>query len=184
MRELVKKQTGRDLDDLPAKDLKQLVENAARKVNEAKEAPRAATATGRTPSANIISLATGPSPIRDGPAFHLSEQGGRTMTATTMHTPWGWPQDIEELAEGVWRVSTAGHGGLKLSRERWEELPDVVRDTFLNPTFAEEDCEEPIARTLLGLGDERERELALKIAGYFDRYAPALPFLGNEGGSP
>jgi len=101
-----------------------------------------------------------------------------------MYTPWGYPQDIEELAEGIWRVSTAGHGGLKLSRERWEELPDVVRDTFLNATFAEGDCEEPIARTLLGLGDERERELALKIAGYFDRYSPALPFLGSEGGSP
>ena len=100
------------------------------------------------------------------------------MTTTELtHTPWGWSQDIEELAEGVWRVSTAGHGGLKLSRERWDELPDLVRDTFLNPTFAEEDCEEPIARTLLGLGNERERELALKIAGYFDRYAPALPFL-------
>ena len=108
------------------------------------------------------------------------------MTATTMHTPWGWPQDIEELAQGVWRVSTAGHGGLKLSRETVVlELPDVVRDTFLNATyFAEEDCEEPIARTLLGLGDERERELALKIAGYFDRYGAALPFLGNEGGTP
>ena len=106
------------------------------------------------------------------------------MTEITMHTPWGWPQDTEELAEGVWRVSTAGHGGLKLSRERWEELPDVVRDTMLNPTFAEEDCEEPIVRTLLGLGDGREQELALKIARYFDRYAPALPFLGNEGGSP
>ena len=38
LRELVKKQTGKDLDDLPAKDLKQLVENAARKVNEAKAA--------------------------------------------------------------------------------------------------------------------------------------------------
>ena len=99
------------------------------------------------------------------------------MTATTMHTPWGWPQDILELAEGFWRVSTAGHGGLKLSRERWEELPDLVRDAFLNPCFAEEDCEEPIVRTLLGLGDERERELALKIAGYFDRYTPALPYL-------
>ena len=106
------------------------------------------------------------------------------MTATTIHTPWGWSQDIEELAGGIWRVSTAGHGGLKLSRERWEELPDVVRDAFLNPCFAEEDCEEPIARTLLGLGNERERELALKIAGYFDRYAPALPFLTSEGGSP
>ena len=96
---------------------------------------------------------------------------------TTMHTPWGWPQDIEELAEGIWRVETAGHGGLKLSRERWEELPDRVRDTFLNATFAEEDCEEPIARTLLGIGDARDRELGLKIAGCFDRYAPALPFL-------
>ena len=38
VREAVKKQTRRDLDDLPAKDLKHLVENAARKVNEAKAA--------------------------------------------------------------------------------------------------------------------------------------------------
>ena len=104
------------------------------------------------------------------------------MTATTMHTPWGWSQDIEELAEGIWRIDTPGHGGLKLSRERWQELPDVVRDAFLNATFAEEDCEEPIARTLLGIGDARDRELALKIAGYFDRYAPALPYLREKGG--
>ena len=40
VRELVKKQMGKDLDDLPAKDLKQLVESAARKVNEAKEAAK------------------------------------------------------------------------------------------------------------------------------------------------
>jgi len=102
------------------------------------------------------------------------------MTGTRMHTPWGCPQDITELAEGIWRVSTAGHGGLKLSRARWQELPDVVRDTFLNATFAEEDCEEPIARTLLGIGDDRERELAIRIAGYFDRYAPALPYLRSK----
>ncbi len=38
VREAVRKQTGKDLDDLPAKDLKPLVENAARKVNEAKGA--------------------------------------------------------------------------------------------------------------------------------------------------
>ena len=53
---------------------------------------------------------------------------------TTMHTPWGPPQDIEELAEGVWRVSTASHGGLKLSRERWYSLPDCVRDAMFNAT--------------------------------------------------
>ena len=106
------------------------------------------------------------------------------MTGTWMNTPWGWSQDIEELAEGIWRVYTAGHGGLKLSRERWEELPDVVRDTFITPTFAEEDCEEPIARTLLGLGDPKERELALLVAERFHRYAPALPYLGQAGGQP
>ena len=104
------------------------------------------------------------------------------MSRTRTHTPWGYPQDIEELAEGVWRVSTACHGGLKLSRERWEELPDVVRDTFLTATFAEEDCEEPIARTLLGIGDAREREFAIKVAECFERYAPALPYLENAGG--
>ena len=40
VREAVKKQTGKELDDLPARDLKPLVEGAARKVNEAKEAER------------------------------------------------------------------------------------------------------------------------------------------------
>ncbi len=38
VREAVKKQTSRELDDLPAKDLKPLVENAAKKVNEARNA--------------------------------------------------------------------------------------------------------------------------------------------------
>ena len=100
---------------------------------------------------------------------------------TTMHTPWGPPQDIEELAEGVLRVSTAGHGGLQLSRERWTEIPATVRDTMLTPTFAEEDCEEPIVRTLLGLGDDGDREMALRVAGSFERYAPALPHLLRRG---
>ena len=105
------------------------------------------------------------------------------MTGTTMHTPWGSPQDIEEVAEGVLRVSTAGHGGLRLSRERWAEIPAAVRDTMLTPTFAEEDCEEPIVRTLLDLGDDGDREMALRVAEYFERYAPALPHLRGKGGS-
>ena len=44
------------------------------------------------------------------------------MPKTLTPTPWGWTREVEELAEGVWRVTTAGHGGLKPSRERWEEL--------------------------------------------------------------
>ena len=99
------------------------------------------------------------------------------VTTTLTYTPWGWTQDIEELGEGVWRVTTPSHGGLKLSRERWNELPAVVRQTMFHQTFAEEDCEEPMVRTLLGLGDDRTRELALTVAGYFERYAPVLPYL-------
>ena len=98
-------------------------------------------------------------------------------TMTTIYTPWGWTKDVVELAEGILRVTTPSHGGLKLSRERWDELPAPVRDTMLNQTFAEEDCEEPIVRLLLGVGDDRDRETALTVAGYFDRYAPALPFI-------
>ena len=102
-------------------------------------------------------------------------------TATATYTPWGWTRDIEELAEGVWRVATPSHGGLKLSRERWDELPAEVRGAIFTPTFAEEDCEEPIVRTLLGLGDDRDREFALTVAGNFDRYSPALPHLRQQG---
>ena len=99
------------------------------------------------------------------------------VTTTLTCTPWGWTHDIEELAEGVLRVSTPSHGGLKLSLERWKELPAEVREAMFNQTFAEEDCEEPIVRTLLGLGDDRTRDLALTVAGYFERYSAALPYL-------
>ncbi len=40
-----------------------------------------------------------------------------------------------------------------------------------------------IARTLLGIGGERERESALKAAVRFPRYAPALPHLKNAAGT-
>ena len=82
------------------------------------------------------------------------------------------------------RIETASHGGLKLSRERWDSLPALVQETLLNPTFAEEDCEEAIVQTLLGTGDERDRECALKVAKFFDRYAPALPYLLEKGEGP
>ena len=74
------------------------------------------------------------------------------MPKTLTHTPWGWTREIQKLAEGVLRVMTAGHGGLKLSRERWEELPAAVRDTMLTPLYAEEDCEESIVRIPPGRG--------------------------------
>ena len=101
------------------------------------------------------------------------------MTTNATHTPWGWANDsdIVQIAEGVWWISTPSHGGLKLSQARWDELPATVRETMITPTFAEEYCEEPIVRLLLGIADDRDREMALMVACYFDRYSPALPYL-------
>ncbi len=103
------------------------------------------------------------------------------MTTTKlMYTPWGWTKDAVELADGITKVTTASHGGLRLSPERWDELPAAVRGTMSCESFAEEDCEEPIVKTLLGVGGDRDREAALAVAGYFERYAPALPFVRSR----
>ena len=87
------------------------------------------------------------------------------IKTTLMYTPWGWTQDVEELADGVLRVSTSSHGGLKLSRDRWAELPVEVRKAMLTPTFAEEDCEEPIVRTLLGVGKRPREGICIEGSG-------------------
>ena len=56
--------------------------------------------------------------------------------------------------------------------------PPHVRDTMMSHGRSpRRTARSPIVRTLLGLGDDREREMALKVAVYFDRYAPALPHL-------
>jgi hypothetical protein len=44
-------------------------------------------------------------------------------------TPWGVPQHIRTLAFGIQSVSTAGHGGVKLSAERNAQIPDYMRNT-------------------------------------------------------
>jgi hypothetical protein len=53
-------------------------------------------------------------------------------------TPWGSAQSAQELAPGIWSVSTAGHGGLKLDRARHAQLPPECRR---EGGWFEEDCE-------------------------------------------
>ena len=96
---------------------------------------------------------------------------------TSIHTPWGRTRDVVELTEGVWRAWTPSHGGLKLSPQRWASLPRAVQGTMMNPGFAEEDCEEPIVKTVLDIGDDSDRERAWEIVEYFERYAPARRFV-------
>ncbi len=49
----------------------------------------------------------------------------RISTAT--QTPWGRPQSLQNVASGIWDISTQGHGGFKLSRARNRHIPASAR---------------------------------------------------------
>jgi hypothetical protein len=77
-------------------------------------------------------------------------------------SPWGAIQDKRELAPGIWMVSTAGHGGIKLSRERNAAVPDYMR---VAGGWYEEDCEWSIAAVVHPIGFQR----VVKIEGRPDK---------------
>ncbi|MCP1757790.1 DUF7007 domain-containing protein [Bradyrhizobium elkanii] len=77
-------------------------------------------------------------------------------------SPWGAIQDKRELAPGIWQVSTAGHGGIKLSRERNAAVPAYMR---AEGGWYEEDCQWSIAAVVHPIGFTR----TIKIEGKPDR---------------
>ena len=60
-------------------------------------------------------------------------------------SPWGEVEDGEQLAVGIWRVSTPSHGGIWLSEDRLRQLDEILGGCY--PTFCgdarwfEEDCD-------------------------------------------
>ncbi|GAB2733332.1 DUF7007 domain-containing protein [Nocardioides pakistanensis] len=56
-------------------------------------------------------------------------------------TPWGAAQTAHHVAPGIVQVSTAGHGGIKVSKERNALIPPALRN---NSGWYEEDCEAAI----------------------------------------
>ncbi|WP_315768482.1 MULTISPECIES: DUF7007 domain-containing protein [unclassified Bradyrhizobium] len=67
-------------------------------------------------------------------------------------SPWGAIQDKKELAPGIWQISTAGHGGIKLSRERNAAVPKYMRR---EGGWYEEDCEWALAAAVHPIGFQR-----------------------------
>jgi hypothetical protein len=53
-------------------------------------------------------------------------------------TPWGPAQHVDRIADDIEGVSTAGHGGIKLSAARNRKVPDYMRRAG---GWYEEDCE-------------------------------------------
>lgn len=64
-----------------------------------------------------------------------------------METPWGPSQQVETIAPGIVSVSTAGHGGLKLSAERWARVAQLFpnQGKYAPDGWLEEDCDWALA---------------------------------------
>jgi hypothetical protein len=56
-------------------------------------------------------------------------------------TPWGHPDTIKQIAEGITWYSTPSHGGYHLSPERMQAMPEHLRNcSFTRDHWFEEDC--------------------------------------------
>jgi hypothetical protein len=62
-------------------------------------------------------------------------------------TPWGPAQSVEQIADGIELVDTAGHGGLRLSAERWELIMEAfpTQTRYAADGWLEEDCDFTLA---------------------------------------
>ena len=64
------------------------------------------------------------------------------------NTPWGPAQSKEKIAKGITVYTTAGHGGIRLSKGRQAQMPEALR---LDGGWYEEDCES--ARVVVAFPD-------------------------------
>lgn len=58
-------------------------------------------------------------------------------------SPWGQCDQAEQIAPGIWSVSTPGHGGIQLSQERRLAMPEHLKSvyTYAGGNWFEEDCD-------------------------------------------
>lgn len=58
-------------------------------------------------------------------------------------TPWGKPDDCDEIADGIRRYYTASHGGYWISQERRRQMPEALQlaGTWAGGNWYEEDCD-------------------------------------------
>ena len=85
-----------------------------------------------------------------------------------MRTPWGAAQHAKILIEGIGQVSTAGHGGIKLSHERNLKVPTYMRQPS---GWYEEDCE--VAIPLVVFDADLRRDGSAWLVESLDKYPPA-----------
>lgn len=65
------------------------------------------------------------------------------MVTIPQDTPWGNPQQQEEISPDIGWYSTAGHGGYWISEKYWKELLEQWPNfnSFTGAQWLEEDCD-------------------------------------------
>lgn len=67
-------------------------------------------------------------------------------------SPWGPIQTVEPLGPDAVSVTTASHGGLRISLSAFARLPEAVRQTaYSHDGWFEEDCDWALPYLALGL---------------------------------
>lgn len=83
-------------------------------------------------------------------AINLSKPVSTFHPRVNGYSPWGSLISVERLADGIYRVSSASHGGIWLNRERQKQMQEeaphlldaVMRKSYApKPAWWEEDCE-------------------------------------------
>jgi hypothetical protein len=95
--------------------------------------------------------------------------GEKSGTKVGYSSPWGKVQRVDRMAPGIGVVSTASHGGIKLSRERNAAMPDEFRQPG---GWYEEDCEAAMPMWIFAddLGYDQERKD--RVRGTIIRWFP------------
>ena len=75
-------------------------------------------------------------------------------------SPWGPVQTVEPLGPDAVSVTTASHGGIRVSLTALSRLPEAIRQTaYSRDGWFEEDCDWALPYLALGL-DSYERDAA------------------------
>ncbi len=76
--------------------------------------------------------------LRDTAARDAAE-GHNRMTITT--SPWGAVQECDEMAPGIWHVTTASHGGIVLDQAHADRIPADIKPFIGSGLYWEEDSD-------------------------------------------
>lgn len=81
-------------------------------------------------------------------------------------TPWGKPDHVKKLADGIFAVSTSSHGGFFVDQPQYEQMSETARAcSYTGDQWFEEDCSwVAVALSFPNIFNAHDLSIARKIA--------------------